>query len=267
MKSIIKQELRIGLKTFLFWTLGLSLLTIGGMFKYLGFNANTGVDISVLFNQFPKIIIAMFGMANLDIQSLGGFYAVLESYVLISTAIFSIYLGTNAVSREMVDKTYEFIFTKPRTRSCILTGKLLGGMIYLCTFCILNGIFSIIALQIYGILNTIQTTILLYSLASFLVGIVFFSLSAMLSTLFKRSEIGTTVSNAVFIFSYTLSVMFDSLDKNTFIKPFTPLRYFVPKDLIAGQFDVLFLGFSLVLCVIFLTIAYIAFQKRDLNAV
>ena len=267
MKSIIKQELRIGFKTFMFWTLGLCLLLIGGMVKYLGFNASTGADIALLLNQFPKIFIAMFGMANLNIQSLGGFYAVLENYIFLCTAAFSIYLGNHAVSREMMDKTYEFIFTKPRTRSCILTSKLLGGIIYLWTFCLLNGVFSYVSLRIHGIENTIQNAIMLYSIALFFVGLVFFSLSAMLSALMNRAESGSTVSNAIFIGTYIFSVLFDLSGGSTSIKLLTPLRYFVPTDLLAGQFDVVFLGISLVLCVIFFVFAYIAFNKRDLNAV
>ncbi|NCB41144.1 MAG: hypothetical protein EOM59_00770 [Clostridia bacterium] len=267
MKNIMKQELRIGLKPFAFWTLGLCFLTIGGMVKYVGFNASTGADITVLLQQFPKIFIAMFGMSNLDLQSLGGFYAVLENYIFLCTAIFAIHLGHHAVSREMLDKTYEFLFTKPRTRSCILTGKLLAGIIYLFAFCFMNGVFSYVALRVHGIENTIQTAIILYSIALFVVGLIFLSLSAMLSSLLYRAEAGATASNAIFIGTYIVAILFDLSEERASIKLLTPLRYFVPSDLLAGHFDMTFFGISLVLCAIFLVFAYITFKNRDLNAV
>lgn len=266
MKNIIKQELRIGLKAFLFWTLGLCVLIIGGMAKFLAFKESVGGDIMVLLDQFPKLFLAMFGMANLDIQSLAGFYGVLENYVIICSAIFSVHLGANAVSREAVDKTYEFIFTKPCTRSYILSAKLLGSVIFLGAFCLLNGVFSFLALQIYGIENTISVTIILYVLSSFVIGFVFLSLAAMHSALFKRSERGATAGNVFFLVAYILSVLFDLLEESNFIKVFTPLRYFEAADLIAGQFDIMFLGISTALCVIFFAVTYIFFQKRDLSA-
>ena len=267
MNNIIKHELKAGLKPFIFWTLGLAVLVFAGMTKFLGFGGSGGADITVLLGQFPKIFLVMFGMANVDVQSLGGYFSVLQFFVLICASIYAIHLGTNAVSREAVDKTYEFIFTKPRTRSYILSCKLFAGFCYLTAFCALNLIFSFLALPMLGIENTIPTTLILYAFVSLFVGLVFFSLAAMLSALFTRSEVGIKVSNTIFIITYILSVLFDLSENPAVIKIFTPLKYFEAADLIGGKFDIVYTAVCLVISAAALFWAFLAFNKRDLNAV
>jgi len=267
MNNIIKHELKTGFKPFIFWALGLAFLVFAGMTKFLGFGGPSGADITVLLDQFPKIFLVMFGMANVDVQSLGGYFSVLQFYALVCVSIYAIHLGTNAVSREAVDKTYEFIFTKPRTRSYILSCKLLAGVLYLIAFCALNLIFSFLALPMLGINNTIQTTIVLYALASFFEGLVFFSLAAMLSTLFTRAELGIKVSNTIFIIAYILSILFDLSENTAVIRPFTPLKYYEAASLIGGKFDILYTAVCLVISAAALFWAFHAFNKRDLNAI
>ncbi len=69
--NIIKKEFRFGLKPFLFWLLGMSFLLVAGMTKYTAIEG--GADITAIFEQFPKIILAVLGMSGgVDITSLGG---------------------------------------------------------------------------------------------------------------------------------------------------------------------------------------------------
>ena len=267
MNSIIRHEIKTGGKPFVLWTLGLAFLIMAGMYKFLGFNAENGTDINVLFSQFPKIILAMLGMANADIQTLSGYYAVLETYTLIVTAIFAIHLGANAVSREMIDKTYEFVFTKPRTRIYILGSKLGAGLAYLCLFSLFNLIFSFLAIRFVGFENTIRTAIYLYALNALLVGLIFFSLAAALSALFNRAELGMRASNALFILTYILSVLFDITENPGLLKLLTPLRYFEAQDLLNGTLDLVYIIIALLLSMIFLCLSLRLFTKKDLKAV
>jgi ABC-2 type transport system permease protein len=266
MNSIVRHELKTGFKPFVFWTLGLAFLVMAGMYKFMEISAAGGADINALFAQFPRIILAMLGMANADIQTLAGYYAVIGTYVLIITAIFAIHLGANAVSREMIDKTYEFVFTKPCRRAYILGSKIGGGLIYLFLFCSLILIFSFAAVSAYD-LGEISSTIFLYGLNAFLVGLVVFSLAAALSALFDRTELGMKISNGLFILVYILSVFFDLAETPGLIKPFTPLRYFEARDLINGQLDFGYLALALVLSLLFTVVAFVLFQRKDLKAV
>ena len=71
--NIIKKEFRFGLKPFLFWLLGMSFLLVAGMTKYTAIEG--GADITAIFEQFPKIILAVLGMSGgVDITTLWRYY-------------------------------------------------------------------------------------------------------------------------------------------------------------------------------------------------
>ena len=165
--SILKRELRQGFKPFVLWASGFAFLFLGGMVKFSGMEAMEGAGMGQMLSQFPKPVLAMFGMAEARIETLGGFYAVLQFYAMILLACYAVHLGTASVLRESMDKTYEFLFTKPCGRMHILSMKLLGGLLFLGALCLLNGLFSWIAPGLYGIRNTIQREILLFSAAVF----------------------------------------------------------------------------------------------------
>lgn len=267
MKNMIQRELKSNWKPFLYWTLGLTVLVLAGFAKFLGFDASSGVDVSALMAQFPKVFLAMFGMAGLDIQSLGGYYAVLENFVLLCTAIFAIQLGANAVSRESIDKTYEFIFTKPRTRNSILMAKIIAAVLFLTSFSLLNFLFSHLALPLYKLENTIATPIFLFTLANFTIGLFFLSLSILLSTLFTRAEDGMKAGNFAFLVFYLLSIIFDMIDNPERIQIINPLRYFTPVKLLHHEFSLIFFVIAIAASLLALQVAFSAFRKRDLTAV
>ena len=135
--NLFRKELKTGLKPFLFWTFGLFVLIFAGIVKS-GAAMADGAFMTELIGKFPRIVIAVMGMANVDISNFGGFYAVLMQYVLLIAAVYATHLGSSAVSRESVDKTYEFLFTKPRSRSFILSRKLLAGLVFMTIYACLN---------------------------------------------------------------------------------------------------------------------------------
>lgn len=122
--NILKRELKAGFKPFLFWTIGLFVLVFVGLTKSTGLSSG-GEGIMDLVNAFPKVVLAIMGMVGIELDTFGGFYSVLAQFALILTSVYAVWLGNSAVGKESVDKTYEFIFTKPRSRSFILNRKLI----------------------------------------------------------------------------------------------------------------------------------------------
>ncbi len=265
--NIYKHDLKIGIKPFIFWTIGLVFLIIVGMTKFLGFSGGSESEMALLMDKIPRVVLMVFGMADVDVLSLDGFYSVLENYVIICTIIYAIQLGSNAVARESIDKTYEFIFTKPCTRSYILFNKILASFTYLLAFSILNYVLSYASFFILNIENTIGQEVALFALANALIGLLFFTLSIFLSSFATKSEKGIKNSYILFMVAYFASIVYDVFEWASVIKFITPLRYFKSVDIIAGRFDLLFVVLCLILSIVFLIGAFRAFEKRDLNAV
>lgn len=266
--NILKRELRAGFKPFLFWALGLFALIFAGITKYTGIGSGGGsVNIAELLGKFPKVVLAVMGMAGVDISTLGGYYFVLAYYLLICAAIYAVYLGSNAVSRETFDKTYEFLFTKPRSRSFILWMKLLAAWIFLAVFCILIYFFSISAIAALGFSENLHVPIFLFSISVFLVGSVFFTLSAFFSAAARQAEKGTLYGNCCFLFAFVLGIIYDMLENGGALKFLSPLKYFNPADLLQKDLDPLFAAICIVLTAIFLRGALERFRRKDLTAV
>jgi ABC-2 type transport system permease protein len=265
--NILKHELKSNLKVFFFWTLGLFFLVFAGMTKFTGFGADSGVDVTKVFDQFPKVILAVFGMVGLDVTTLGGYYAILIYYVLVCIAVYGISLGIHVINGESIDKTHEFIFTKPRSRQTILLYKLLSARIYLLAFSILSYVFSILAIGTLHFDNTIQKPILLFTITVFLTGLFFCSIGSFLAAITKRLEKGSFYGNLFFLAAFLMSVIYDMLENSGLLKLLAPFKYFNPRDLLDGKLDPFFVVFC-VLCTLLLEASAIyLFQKKDLNAV
>ncbi len=263
---ILKRELRAGLKPFLFWTLGLFVLVFAGMTKYTGIEAG-GVSVNELLAQFPRVVQAVLGVVGIDIGTLGGYYAVLAYFALICISIYGIHLGGNAVSREATDKTYEFIFTKPRSRSYILLMKLAAGFLYLIAFSALNYAFSVGAVATLGLSENLHVEMLLFTVALFLVGGVFFALSAFLSAIARRADRGGFYGNLCFLMAFILGMVYDMLENGGLLQLLSPFKYFLPADLLSGRLDPVYAALCVGLSLALLAGTLWSFDRKDLSAV
>ncbi|MDD4773376.1 MAG: ABC transporter permease subunit [Eubacteriales bacterium] len=263
--NIYKRELKTLFKPLLLWSLGLFALLFIGMTKFTGVeNAPGSVNLNDFMGKFPRIILSVFGMTDVDVTTLGGFYSIIAYYCLICAIIFSVQLGTNAVSRESIDGTYEFLFAKPRTRSFILGVKLAAAWTFLTLFVILMFLFSISSAAVYGF-GSIETEMLLFSAAALLCGSVFLALSAFISAAVINTEKASLYSNLCFLFAYIMSLVYDISEKTHVVKIFSPLRYFTAPDLLEKKADPVYVIICVLLTMVFLAGAFTAFGKKDLR--
>lgn len=262
---LIAKEFKSGLKPFLFWTLGLFVLIFAGIVKSMGAMAE-GQFMTELIGRFPRIVIAVMGMLNVDISSFGGYYAVLMQYIFVLAAVYASHLGSSAVSRESIDRTYEFLFTKPRSRSFILAHKMLAAMAFLTAFSSLNFVFSLLAVKQLTLQGDYSGVFARFSLAIWLVGIVFFSLSAMFAASFRAAEHGARAGNLAVLGAYAIAVGYDLVEQPGLLRLVTPFRYFLQTELITGAVSPLYAGLCLLLSAALLAVAFARFERRDLGA-
>lgn len=263
--NILKKEFRYGWKLFCLWTLGVAFLVMGGMVKFSGMEGSAGMG--SMLAAFPRAVLAMFGMAKADVTTLGGFYYVLEFYAMLAVGCYGISLGSGCVLRESMDKTYEFLFTKPCGRSYILNRKLFSGFLFLTALCILNGVFSFLAPGFYGIKNTIGREMVTVALAIYLVGLFYFGVSALLAVVISQPERAVQVSYGCLLAGYGLSVVYDMDEELAFLRFATPFQYFRAEELLEGKLNGGYGAAVLVLTVAALAGAGYIFKKKDLKSV
>ncbi|MEA4823688.1 MAG: ABC transporter permease subunit [Clostridiaceae bacterium] len=263
--NIFKHELKANLKPFIFWTIGLFVLVFAGMTKYTGLKEG-GEAVDQMLAAFPRILKAMLGMVDINVTKLSGYYAVLMYYALICIAIYAISLGANAVGGEAVDKTYEFLFTKPCSRSHVLGMKLCAGLVYLLSFGILSYVFSLSSIAALQLDVNISEVILSFNLSLVLVGVLFFFMSAMLVALIKHTEKGFLYGNLIFVAMFILGILYDMLENAEALRLFTPLRYFTSAEILDQKSNPTFIVLSFVLSIIFAVVTFLVFKKKDLQA-
>ncbi len=263
--NIIRRELKTNLKPFAFWTAGLFILTFVGMTKYLGVGAE-GVDLNAISDRFPRVILAFIGMADADTRTLSGFYAVIAYFAAICVSLYSLSLGFNAVSREAADKTYEFLFTKPRKRRDILSAKLGAAVILITLFNLLNCVFPLAAASALGFREDISREVLLFYAAAYLVSMLFFSISVLLSVLAREAEQGARRANLVFVFAFVMGVVCDTLENPGALRLLSPLRYFATSELLSGRLSPSYAALCILLTVATGALAIRLFERKDLTA-
>jgi ABC-2 type transport system permease protein len=263
--NIFKRELKANLKPFIFWSIGLFVLVFAGMAKFTGLKEG-GEAVDQMLAAFPRVIQALFGMVGVNMVKLPGYYAVIEYYALVCAAIYAISLGANAVGRESIDKTYEFIFTKPCSRSKVLSIKLIAGLVYLLGFCLLNYAFSVAAINSFKLEPDISKEIILFTITLVLIGLLFYSISAMLAALIKRTEKGYLYGNLIFVAMFLLGMLYDMLENAEALRYITPLRYFIPAEILSNELNLTFVIITLALTIVFTFTTFYAFNKKDLQA-
>jgi len=261
--NILKREMRAGCKTFVFWLIGMFVLCFVGIIKYEGYT--TSGTMTELLASFPRILLAAMGAVGVDIGTLGGYTAMLFYYVLVCAIIYAVHLGSFAITRESVDKTYEFVFTKPRSRAWVLGMKLVSAYVYLLLFCVFNGLFAIMAVGYLKTSDNIAPQIWFCTLTVFLVGALFVALSALLAALAKRPDKGMLYGNLAFLYAFILGVVYNMLENPGLLKVITPFNYFSPVDQVAVKFDPVYAGLTLVLTGACLFGAFHKFKSKDLT--
>jgi len=260
--NIFLRELRAGLKAYLFWMAGMFALCYAGIVKFDSYTASGSM--MEIVSAFPRMVLAVMGVVGVDMGTLEGYTALLFYYVLVCGVIYAVHAGSAAVTRESVDKTYEFIFTKPCSRARVLGVKLAAAYVYVLLFCIGSALFAILATGYLHGAADVTSEIWLCALTAFLVCALFTALAALLAALSRQPEKGTARGNLAFLCAFVLGVVCNILEKPGALRLVSPFSYFPASDQAALRFEPLYAALALGISAVCLLGAFLRFQRRDL---
>ena len=220
---------------------------------------------------------------NLNMATFAGFYGVLMFYIGIMIAAYAMHLGLNAVSRESVDGTYEFLFVRPRSRYSILASKLLAALICLLLFCTVNAISSVggyLTLDRPAEGETASasdlttnepavSTVCRLDDGLLMVGLVFLAMGAVLASLCRHPETASRIGNCSVLLCYLAGAVYDIFSDHAcswIARVLSPMRYWLPDQILDRVFSVPYGILALGIVVFALTSSLAVFGKRDLTA-
>lgn len=262
---IFFSELISNRKSLFLWSIGMATLLFASMFKFDALIAN-GDAFQQVLNQFPSMIQALFGMNNLDVFTLRGYYGVLFLYVGLMAAIHAGLLGTELLTKEPNERTTEFLYVKPISRWRVITEKLLAGLLIIALFNLATGLCSIGSIMQFDGWENIKTEIGLFTLALLIIQLVFFSLGAAISGICQSPKLPAKLITSFIFLSYLVYVFAKIAPQLDWLKNFSPFLYFDAFDILNNMaLNTTYVITCIAIILLATVTTYYTMRRRDLT--
>jgi ABC-2 type transport system permease protein len=252
-------------KSIIIWACAMTLLAVLYIFLF----NELGDDIEnfkAFLNNMPDVIKKGFNILIDSISTLEGFYSFVFSFVILCGSIQAMNLGASIVSKELRDKTADFLMTKPVSRISIMTSKLMAAFSALViTNIIYLGLTISAAVAVVNVFNL--KVFFMISLTMFFVQLIFMALGIMISVIAGKIKSVISVSlNTVFGF-YILGSLGSFVGEER-IRYFSPFRYFDTAYIIKhAAYETSFVVTAIAFIIAAIVGSYLVYLKKDIHAV
>jgi ABC-2 type transport system permease protein len=223
-RNLFLNEFRRNALSLIIWIIIITILIGLTMSFYRTFLENQG-KIAGMLTIIPKGALQFKGVSNFnDLLSVLGFYAANNViYMMVLGSIFAIVLSSNIILKEEYDKTAEYLFTRPITRSEIFLSKLAVVVINVFLLNFVTSLAGFVCMEVVRNNPFSIKAFLVLSLYTFLLNFLFGSIGLFLSALVKRAKPITTLSIGmvlIFYFIFTLSKITENAAVLGYLSPF-----------------------------------------------
>jgi ABC-2 type transport system permease protein len=264
--NIFFHELKAYRKSTIIWSISLIMIVALFMSLFPAFSKDV-VEFKKLLEGYPEPIRKALGMDLNTLFTILGFYCYALTFITLCAAIQAMNIGISIVSKEVREKTADFLLTKPVTRSKVLTAKLMAA---LASIIITNIIYfagaSFMTFQVKTDDFSFNTFFLL-SLTIFFIQLMFLAMGIIISVLVRKIKSVLTVSLAtIFAFYFLGAISATSGDEaKRYISPF---KYFDTAQIIEkSSYEASFLIVGAVIMILFIAVSYLLYTKKDIHAV
>lgn len=263
--NVFKKEVKGSIKSLVIWSIVIIIFIAAGLYKYTGFDAS-GMDISVLVDSMPKMVLAVFGFSSFDLNKATGFYGIIFQYIVLMGGFFAAHIGFNTLVKEERDNTTEFLMVKPIPRRKIVLEKLSANVVEILIFTLVSFIASIIGLIILIPEENLLRVIVNLHLGLIIVQVLLMAMGLLIASILKKSnKVSSIVMSTVLVF-YVISVLIDFNDSFELLRIICPFKYFNAARIIAGEgLSILYTVIALAVAGIFSVLSISFYEKRDLN--
>lgn len=264
---MLRRELKINQKSFWIWT---SILLILFLFVLAIYPSIIGGEnrqaIQELMKMFPKELLQALNMDLVGIDSAFGWFQT-EGFMFLSLVgtLYASITGATILLKEESDKTIEFLYSKPITRTQIVTAKVLCGFFYITAMTLLISIVCGIGFAISGSFDFSLFCQLMTSL--YLVYLVCFFLLLWFSTYQKKTKKMWTIAIGFVFLSYILQMLATLSDKVSFLKYLSVFELASARDIITnGSLSWAVVGIAFLVMIIAISGTYLHYNRKELLA-
>ena len=274
--NIFELEFKSTFKSLLIWCGVVALILILFMSFFPSMSSGAMKElVKIKVESMPKSMLAAFGLEDLlNFANIIHYYSYVFQYFVLAGGIYAALLGASSLVKEETDGTIEYLYAQPVTRTQIVTQKLLSAICNYVLFVLATGIVSAILMLAFKpeATDTVQLltdmkTILAGLLLS---GLVFLSVSFMISTLLKSSKQTQPLAFGFVFGTYLLGLLSktvsDTVKAAKIFKYFSPIDYALPSELIKNGFDTVNITLAFVIIAVSITLAYFIYRQKDLKS-
>ncbi|NTW29595.1 MAG: ABC transporter permease subunit [Coriobacteriia bacterium] len=263
--NIFVREMKSHRKALFFWSLGMFALVASGMAKYAAYEA-AGQSVNEILNALPKTVQIVFGMSGFDLGTASGFFGVLFLYIALMGAVHAALLGSDLIAKEERDKTSEFLFAKPISRSKVVTSKLSAGLVNVVVFNVVTTASSLYFVDYFNKGGSITRDVLVLMAGLFFLQMIFFSIGAVAGGISRKPKAAASIATSVLFLTFLLSYLVNMSDKLDILGYFTPFKYFDALTLLTdGRLDPVYVVLSAAIVVLSIAGTYRFYDRRDLS--
>ncbi len=264
--NIYKHEFKMKIKSVITWSVASAFM----IFIYLSIFSSIAVDAKLLnemMASFPEELLIAFGMTDIDMSTILGFFGLIFLIIQICLAIQAANYGFSLVSVEETDLTADFLLAKPVGRTKIMTSKLLAAITGLTITNLVVWISSFVFLRMYSDGGQFETKPVLYLLLSVAVFQLFFlTVGMLISLLVKRVRSVTPYSMALVFGLYVLNAFGGMIGEDK-LEILSPFKHFEPNYILTHVAYDLPLAWISVAAIIFSVVgSYVLYSKRNIRS-
>ncbi len=263
MRTIFLKDIKLTRKSLFIWVI-VMLLTAGfAALEYPMFIEEADMMGSTL-EMMPKVVRILFGVEGLTFQQNIDYYITMYFWYVLIIFTHAAYIGATIIAREERDKTSQFIFVKPYTRSEIVTSKILVGIFHLAIIALATWLFNVFILLPMMDGGSLTGIVTITTLGMFITQLVFFGLGLLCTAYFRKYKIGLNISMMIVLVSFIIAVILEyiGVDYFNFISPF---RYFHIQAVVNNGISLFYLLISAVLVTSSIKLTYYFYNKKDLT--
>jgi ABC-2 type transport system permease protein len=240
------------------------------IFIYLSIFSSIAVDAKLLnemMASFPEELLIAFGMTDIDMSTILGFFGLIFLIIQICLAIQAANYGFSLVSVEETDLTADFLLAKPVGRTRIMTSKLLAAITGLTITNLIVWISSFVFLRMYsdgGQFETKPVLVLLLSIAVF--QLFFLTVGMLISLLVKRVRSVTPYSMALVFGLYVLNAFGGMIGEDK-LEILSPFKHFEPNYILKhAAYDLPLAWISVAAIIISVVGSYVLYSRRNIRS-
>ncbi|WHY86271.1 ABC transporter permease subunit [Neobacillus novalis] len=264
--NIFLHELRAYRKSTMIWSISLAAIVVFYMSLYPSF-ARDAAEFTKILEGYPEAIRNALGINLGGFFTILGFYCFPLAFITLCGAIQAMNLGTAIVSKEVREKTADFLLTKPITRTQVLTAKLLAAL----TSLVITNIVYIVAASI--MMFQVKTEdfsfklFIMLSLTLLFIQLIFLALGIIISVIVPKIKSVLTVSLAT-VFGFYFLGMLSGASGEEAKRYLSPFKYFETAYILKNKgFEASFLIAGVIIIILAIAASYLVYAKKDIHAV